>query len=95
MSETLLEGTLYLYNGGGQPEIYTVRSVEEVLLYASFFKEARLIQPGQPPLRIKPRTNGQASASSNPALHQTATSPKLTPGLFYDGWRQFKNKPLF
>jgi hypothetical protein len=46
-------GLVYLYYGGEHPEIRSVNSREEALLYAEKAVEARLEVPGQEPESLK------------------------------------------
>jgi hypothetical protein len=85
-------GVLYLYNGSGQPEVWTVKSDSEILRYAAAFQSARLERPGQPPLWIKPKKVNEVPLTEAEPDPQQKTSLRLNSGMFYDGWQSRRSK---
>lgn len=68
---------IYLYNGGDQPEIRSVHSEAEVIMWSAEFHSARLEVPGQPPVWIRVKK-------------KTTTDPEPTFDAPYD-WKRARN----
>ena len=80
-------GLLYLYNGGEQPEIWSVSSLEQAIRYAANFRDNRFEMPGKPPVKLptKPvRSTDDQVVDPISTAHDRAG---VTDASFYDPWQ--------
>lgn len=76
-------GLLYLYNGGEQPEIWSVSSLEQAIRYAANFRDNRFEMPGKPPMKLPTKPERSADDEVVSTAHDRAG---LTEASFYDLW---------
>ena len=91
-------GVLYLYNGGAQPEVWSVNTSEEIIRYVSYFQSARLERPGHAPIWIRskkavPKIPDLAEKDRVPYKSRHAsTGPLFKSEIFYDPWKSLYKK---